>query len=105
MSIVPVVGWGVALVASVGPNLVTNIAEGATRREILLDAVTDAIGVPVSAAGGGLTALIGAGAFGLDPSDIGLPLVGGAITSIAYDVWGAPRVYRQLDMRLSSLGW
>lgn len=103
--VIPVIGTGVALVASVGPNLYTNVfVEHAPARTVVLQATTDAIGVPVSMVGGAIATFVG-GAAGLDPTDAALPLLGGMGTSVVYDLWAAPRVYRWLDIGVSALGW
>jgi len=51
-----------------------------------------------------LSTFIG-GLAGLDPTDAALPLLGSMVTSVLYDQFAAPRVYRRLDLGLSSLGW
>jgi len=106
MVVVPGIGTGIAIATSVGPNLYTNIiVERAPARTVVLQATTDAIGVPASAVGGALVTVFGAGVLGLDPTDAALPLLGSMGTSVLYDQFAAPGVYRLLDMGLSSLVW
>ena len=105
VAILPPIGTGIALLASVGPNLYTNIVvEHAPARTVILQATTDAIGVPASAGGALLLTLVATGA-GPDPSDLGWPFVGGLVISAVYDVFGAPPVYRWLDQKAASFGF
>ena len=105
MSLLGPIGYAVSVAASAGPNLYTHVAvDHVGVRETVLDAATDTYGVLFRAGVSGVVTLVGI-VFVPDPTDSALPFAGGAAASIVYDTFGAPRVYRNLDMTFSALGW
>lgn len=100
----PVIGYGVGLAASVGPNLVDHLmaGENMSSPELVTDVIVDTSGWALTAflTEPGLTLLGGAAGESVAPPFGGLVggvagyLVGGIGASIAWDVWVGPEVVR-----------